>query len=406
MATAMQIKYSYAYMVLLVAHQVHWRVDAFGLVNLPRANTALHLSARSQPRRACALARVQCCAGGTFEPEENEGDEGPVPRVESASDGSVAADGVPEQVDMSGKAKTRKAFQLAWKQKFAGKGADLSIPSKEEATEKLGREVVLDPQQLQDLRARVSMLAQRMESAVDGERYEEAAHLRDELQVQRLKDPLQLRETLWKEMKEAGDAGDLGKAASLRLSVQEVERYLPQYKLGGEWEGIYASHGKETVHVRYEGSTLVAVKMTGDDNVPKGEITFTADLSPEGLLGPAGRDSISHPSEKIRLVLEGHLENIMCFKGRGQVAKPGFKSPQFIDGQLLVFEEGVLGFIFLPLASMIVFEVSARTSFLHNLAPLGHVITRSRSSAKLNRDYCVFACLTQLLYSVVTSPTN
>jgi hypothetical protein len=35
----------------------------------------------------------------------------------------------------------------------------------------------------------------------------------------------------------------------------------------------------------------VAVKMTGDDNVPKGKITFTADLSPEGLLGPVGTHS-------------------------------------------------------------------------------------------------------------------
>ena len=132
---------------------------------------------------------------------------------------------------------------------------------------------------------------------------------------------------------------------------------------------------------RYEGSTLVAVKMTGDDNVPKGEITVTADLSPEGLLGPVGthsqnvlaivtsyskctqaltflefllgRDALTHPAEKIRLVLEDHLDHIIAVQGKGQVAKPGFKSPQFIDGQLLIFEEGVLGFIFLPLASMI-----------------------------------------------------
>ena len=48
--------------------------------------------------------------------------------------------------------------------------------------------------------------------------------------------------------------------------------------------------------------------MTGDNNVPKGEITFTADLSPEGLLGPVGRDSLSHPAEKIRLVLGTHSQ--------------------------------------------------------------------------------------------------
>ena len=179
---------------------------------------------------------------------------------------------------------------------------------------KLGREIETDHQALQDLRARISMLSQRMESAVSGERYEEAAKLRDELQAQKLKDPLHLREELWKQMQTAGDAGDLAKAASLRLMVQEVERFMPQYKISGEWEGIYASHGKETILIRYEGSTLVAVKMTGDENVPKGEITFTADLSPDGLLGPASRDSIAHPAEKIRLVLEGHLENIMCFK--------------------------------------------------------------------------------------------
>jgi hypothetical protein len=53
------------------------------------------------------------------------------------------------------------------------------------------------------------------------------------------------------------------------------------------------------------------------------------------------------------MVLEGYLDNIIAFKGRGQVAKAAFKSPQFIDGQLLVFEEGVIGFIFLPLVSAI-----------------------------------------------------
>ena len=75
-------------------------------------------------------------------------------------------------------------------------------------------------------------------------------------------------------MEEAGKTDNLGKSVSLLLSVQKVERYMSR----GEWEGIYAPHGKETIKINHEGSTLVTVKMTGEDNVPKGEITFTVDL--------------------------------------------------------------------------------------------------------------------------------
>ena len=263
-----------------------------------------------------------------------------------------------EAANGKGEARTRRqrTFQLAWKQKFKGKGVQFNTPTKEEVEAKLGHEIETEQGQLRDLRARASMLASRLEAAVSEERYSEAAQMRDELQLLRLRDPLHLREHLWSQMERAGESGDFSRAAALRVQVQEVQSLLPQYQLGGEWEGIYASHGKETVLVRYEGSTLVAVKLTGDENVPKGEITFTADLSPDGLLGPVGADEVNHPAEKIRMVLEGHLENIVAIKGQGQVAKPGFKSPQFVEGQMLVFEEGIIGFIFLPLAAMIIFE--------------------------------------------------
>jgi hypothetical protein len=54
-------------------------------------------------------------------------------------------------------------------------------------------------------------------------------------------------------MAAAGKAGNLSSAATLRVSIAELERFLPQYQLGGEWEGVYASHGKEIVSIRYEG---------------------------------------------------------------------------------------------------------------------------------------------------------
>ena len=122
------------------------------------------------------------------------------------------------------------------------------------------------------------MLASWLESTVREERYGETAQCRDQLQQLWLQDPMQLWQHLWSEMEEAGKTDNLGKSVSLLLSVQKVERYMSQYKLGGEWEGIYAPHGKETIKINHEGSTLVTVKMTGEDNVPKGEITFTVDL--------------------------------------------------------------------------------------------------------------------------------
>ena len=366
---------------LLLAAQAHVHADAFAVPQMSvrpgsltpssdaRASPGVKLPVLLRPPRRARLC-VSCSAGGNQpEPADEEAKEdvfGSLPKEGRAAEDVEKDEAMSARINETAKSgaqdpsegpsRVKKAFKLAWKEKFKGKGVDLTIPPKEEALANLGREIETDPCALQDLRARSLMLAARLEAAVSEERYSEAAALRDQLQMLRLQDPLYLREHLWSEMQAAGQEGNLGKAAALRLSVQEVERFLPQYKLGGEWEGIYASHGKETVLIRYEGSTLVALKLTGDENVPKGEITFTADLSPQGLLGAVGRDEFSHPAEKIRTVLEGHLDNIVAIRGRGQVARPGFKSAQFVDGQLLIFEEGVLGFIFLPLAAMIVFE--------------------------------------------------
>ena len=359
-----------SFLLLVVQVHLHHSVDAFGTLLQPirlRPIGPCKKTIPSKPQLPVCLRRARvnlcelCCgAGGIIDPDEkNENNEQEAPTGGANISGSDASPDLSiPQGRSRNQIRTKKAFQLAWKQKFLGKGVDLTIPPKEEAFAKLNRNIETNQKSLQDLRVRCAMLASRLESAVREERYGEAAQCRDQLQQLRLQDPMQLRQHLWSEMEEAGKADNLGKAVSLRLSVQEVERYMPQYKLGGEWEGIYASHGKETINIHYEGSTLVAVKMTGDDNVPKGEITFTVDLSAEGLLGPVGRDAVTHPAEKIRMVLEGYLDNIIAFKGRGQVAKAAFKSPQFIDGQLLVFEEGVIGFIFLPLVG------ARRKSFL------------------------------------------
>lgn len=44
----------------------------------------------------------------------------------------------------------------------------------------------------------------------------------------------------------------------------------------------YGSHGFEMINITYSGDQLIAYKVTGDHNIPRGHISFTADLSPPG----------------------------------------------------------------------------------------------------------------------------
>jgi hypothetical protein len=50
----------------------------------------------------------------------------------------------------------------------------------------------------------------------------------------------------------------------------------------------YGSHGFEMINVTYVGDHLVAFKVTGDQNIPRGEVTFSADLSPPGYRSSDG----------------------------------------------------------------------------------------------------------------------
>ncbi len=90
--------------------------------------------------------------------------------------------------------------------------------------------------------------------------------------------------------------------------------------LSGRWVGAYGPHGDEVVDVRQSGAEVVAVKVTGDANVPAGQTTWRATL--RGWFGP----------------------------GEGQVAETGFRDPKFVPGllrlvapDLIVFEWEGLG---------------------------------------------------------------
>ena len=80
---------------------------------------------------------------------------------------------------------------------------------------------------------------------------------------------------------------------------------FPPFDLSGEWIGRYPGHFDETVRVVQRGTRVEALKITGDEHVPAGEITWRVDrrtLQGEGQV--AGRE-FHHPR-----FVPGHLEVI------------------------------------------------------------------------------------------------
>lgn len=74
--------------------------------------------------------------------------------------------------------------------------------------------------------------------------------------------------------------------------------------LSGDWIGRYPGYFDEMVVIRQLGPRVEAIKSTGDEHVPAGEMTWRADLR--------------------------------TMRGEGQVAEREFRRPRFVPGRLEV----------------------------------------------------------------------
>lgn len=159
---------------------------------------------------------------------------------------------------------------------------------------------------------------------------------------------------------ETAKENDMGEGVVKKYlqEAQEARDCLPQFQLGGLWVGKYGENGYEMINVTYVDDALIATKITGDLNVPKGEITFTADLSPKQAFGTTNYEDEQPQLDPIELSdvaskQWGH-KHLPRFPGQGQAAEDGFVNSQWMDGQLILVGE-YFSFAWIPLGHQIFF---------------------------------------------------
>jgi hypothetical protein len=164
----------------------------------------------------------------------------------------------------------------------------------------------------------------------------------------------------------AEQEGNLFDAARHYQNAMEARAALPQFNLEGLWVGKYSEDGYEMINVTYQGDVLVAEKVTGTKNVPKGQATFQVDLSPKTFVTAATTGRYQHqqqqPHEQVLSPIElgdsaarqWGCKYLQRFAGQGQVAAEGYQDSQWVDGQLIMVNE-YFSFAWLPIGHQVFF---------------------------------------------------
>jgi hypothetical protein len=97
------------------------------------------------------------------------------------------------------------------------------------------------------------------------------------------------------------------------MSKESIIELAPLPNLAGEWIGHYTGHFDEVIRIHQVADQLEAIKITGDDYVPAGAVTWRANL----------RDG----------------------KGEGQIAEREFRNPRFVPGRLVFLNEERIQFV-------------------------------------------------------------
>jgi len=212
------------------------------------------------------------------------------------------------------------------------------------------------------LRTEAARLENDLQSAVEEQDFAAAAMLRDDISQLRQKDPAFLASNLRERLEVLVRRESYGEAATTRDQLLVLRRFQPQYQLAGLWKGNYPNHGEATIKIHYEGDTLVAVKVTGDEHVPAGETTFRADLTTP-YQEPAAVEAVEEDLVGVRVEVvsvgsdgTSQQREVERYQGEGRIAARGFQHAHYVPGQLFLMDNDVIGFLWLQLGTFVVFN--------------------------------------------------
>jgi hypothetical protein len=177
-------------------------------------------------------------------------------------------------------------------------------------------------------------------------------------------------------MENAQRENDFATAEKYRRQAAEARLVIPQLNMHGLWVGKYGEHGFEMINITYAGDTLIATKVTGDQNVPKGEVTFTVDLSPH-IHSSRGMLALEPIELNAKAARQWGKKFLPRYQGRGQVAAEGFTNAKWLEGQLILVGR-FFSFAWVPIGHQVFFGRPSSTLTLKML--------REQREDELKRD--------------------
>lgn len=152
----------------------------------------------------------------------------------------------------------------------------------------------------------------------------------------------------------AEEAGLHDEAKMWKREADMARSVLPQFNLDGLWVGKYSENGFEMINVTYTGANkdiLIAYKVTGKKNVPKGEVTFQVDLSDSSKVA---NDKLAPIELSDKAARQWGSRFLHRFAGRGQVSAEGYRNSQWMEGHLILVNE-YFSFAWLPIGHQVFF---------------------------------------------------